>query len=81
MTSDSEKGNCIGYAARDPSGVLSHYEFNRRCVFEAFLLCKVAHKFINFDQGKITRPESLFLVASLVEFQVHFLIESNVIEL
>ncbi|KAL6177746.1 hypothetical protein ACLB2K_049269 [Fragaria x ananassa] len=26
----SEKGNCIGYAARDPSGVLSHYEFSRR---------------------------------------------------
>lgn len=39
------------------------------------------HKFINFDRGKITRPDSLFLVASLVEFQVHFLIESNVIEL
>lgn len=75
----SEKGNCIGYAARDPSGVLSHYEFSRRCVFDHSYSLKVMQFFINFHRGQIRR-ESLFLVALLVKSRDHFLIESNAVE-
>ncbi|MCD9646089.1 cinnamoyl-Coa reductase [Datura stramonium] len=32
MTSASANENCVGWAARDPSGVLSPYEFSRRAV-------------------------------------------------
>ncbi|GAB4826138.1 hypothetical protein Ancab_009008 [Ancistrocladus abbreviatus] len=30
MTSHSVEGNCLGWASRDPSGLLSPYKFNRR---------------------------------------------------
>ncbi|XP_022007777.1 uncharacterized protein LOC110907044 isoform X2 [Helianthus annuus] len=32
MTSDAGNENCLGWAARDPSGFLSPYKFNRRDV-------------------------------------------------
>ncbi|KVH98659.1 Alcohol dehydrogenase, C-terminal [Cynara cardunculus var. scolymus] len=32
MTSDADKENCLGWAARDPSGFLSPYKFSRRDV-------------------------------------------------
>ncbi|XP_059286582.1 probable cinnamyl alcohol dehydrogenase 1 isoform X1 [Lycium ferocissimum] len=42
MTSGSANENCLGWAARDPSGVLSPYEFNRRAVGSDDVLLDIA---------------------------------------
>ncbi|XP_022007782.1 uncharacterized protein LOC110907044 isoform X3 [Helianthus annuus] len=34
MTSDAGNENCLGWAARDPSGFLSPYKFNRRGIMQ-----------------------------------------------
>ncbi|KAK9145917.1 hypothetical protein Sjap_005820 [Stephania japonica] len=44
MTTESKNGNyCIGWAARDPSGVLSPYKFNRRVLGCDDVSLKITH--------------------------------------
>ncbi|GJN05439.1 hypothetical protein PR202_ga23064 [Eleusine coracana subsp. coracana] len=39
MACDSESGNCNAWAARDPSGLLSPYKFNRRSCYSVLIIC------------------------------------------
>ncbi|CAN6317740.1 unnamed protein product [Urochloa humidicola] len=43
MASESGDGNCDAWAARDPSGVLSPYKFNRRAVQSGDVSLKITH--------------------------------------
>ncbi|KAM1516022.1 hypothetical protein ACFXTH_015033 [Malus domestica] len=43
MSSDGANENCVGYAARDPSGVLSHYKFNRRALGADDVSIRITH--------------------------------------
>ncbi|KAK9122420.1 hypothetical protein Syun_020037 [Stephania yunnanensis] len=43
MATESENGNCLGWAARDPSGVLSPYKFNRRVLGCDDVSLKITH--------------------------------------
>ncbi|XP_068650193.1 probable cinnamyl alcohol dehydrogenase 1 [Aristolochia californica] len=43
MTDQNAKDNCLGWAARDPSGVLSPYSFNRRKVGSDDVSIKITH--------------------------------------
>ncbi|XP_074272553.1 putative cinnamyl alcohol dehydrogenase 1 [Silene latifolia] len=43
MSSETSPANCIGWAARDPSGVLSPIEFNRRIVANDDVSIKITH--------------------------------------
>ncbi|KAK3164224.1 hypothetical protein QOZ80_1AG0014360 [Eleusine coracana subsp. coracana] len=43
MACDSESGNCNAWAARDPSGLLSPYKFNRRSVQSGDVSLKITH--------------------------------------
>ncbi|CAL4941150.1 unnamed protein product [Urochloa decumbens] len=43
MASESGDGNCNAWAARDPSGVLSPYKFNRRLVQSGDVSLKITH--------------------------------------
>nr|XP_043635806.1 probable cinnamyl alcohol dehydrogenase 1 [Erigeron canadensis] len=43
MTSDTGNENCIGWAARDPSGCLSPYKFNRRDVLVDDVSLTITH--------------------------------------
>ncbi|KAK9757426.1 hypothetical protein RND81_01G162200 [Saponaria officinalis] len=43
MSSETASANCIGWAARDPSGVLSPFEFNRRAVGDDDIFIKITH--------------------------------------
>ncbi|KAL6280759.1 hypothetical protein ACE6H2_017640 [Prunus campanulata] len=43
MSSESANENCLGYAARDPSGVLSEYKFSRRCLGIDDISIKITH--------------------------------------
>jgi cinnamyl-alcohol dehydrogenase len=43
MESKMESGNCLGWAARDASGVLSPYKFNRREISTDDLSVKIMH--------------------------------------
>ncbi|KAI4370817.1 hypothetical protein MLD38_019124 [Melastoma candidum] len=43
MSSELGEGNCLAWAARDPSGVLSPYRFNRRKVGSKDVLIKITH--------------------------------------
>lgn len=40
---ETANANCLGWAARDPSGVLSPYEFNRRAVAADDVSIKITH--------------------------------------
>ncbi|KAI3934500.1 hypothetical protein MKW92_034874 [Papaver armeniacum] len=40
---NTEEGNCLGWAARDPTGVLSPYKFNRRVVGADDVSIKITH--------------------------------------
>ncbi|KAK8502417.1 hypothetical protein V6N13_130540 [Hibiscus sabdariffa] len=55
MDSQSNTENCLGWAATDPSGVLSPYKFSRRCV--RLLLSFTFQVTANFtEQNNIFRP-------------------------
>lgn len=41
--SDGSSGNCLGWAARDPSAVLSPYKFNRRDLGPKDVMIKITH--------------------------------------
>ncbi|CAB4280355.1 unnamed protein product [Prunus armeniaca] len=43
MSSESANENCLGYAARDPSGVLSEYKFSRRALGIDDISIKITH--------------------------------------
>uniref|UniRef100_A0A803NDN7 Enoyl reductase (ER) domain-containing protein n=1 Tax=Chenopodium quinoa TaxID=63459 RepID=A0A803NDN7_CHEQI len=43
MAPETTHANCLGWAARDPSGVLSPYEFNRRAVAADDVSIKITH--------------------------------------
>lgn len=43
MCSENESGNCLGWAARDPSGVMSPYRFDRRAVASDDVSIKITH--------------------------------------
>ncbi|WCJ26684.1 cinnamyl-alcohol dehydrogenase [Euphorbia peplus] len=43
MSSEGEEGNCLAWAARDPSGILSPYKFNRRSVGGDDVSLKITH--------------------------------------
>ncbi|CAN6318896.1 unnamed protein product [Urochloa humidicola] len=43
MASESGDGNCSAWAARDPSGLLSPYKFNRRSVQSGDVSLKITH--------------------------------------
>ncbi|XP_057532122.1 probable cinnamyl alcohol dehydrogenase 1 [Amaranthus tricolor] len=43
MASEAANLNCLGWAARDPSGVLSPYKFNRRAVGADDVSIKITH--------------------------------------
>ncbi|KAH0464793.1 hypothetical protein IEQ34_004896 [Dendrobium chrysotoxum] len=43
MAGEGEKGDCIGWAARDASGVLSPYKFNRRSLGNDDVFIKITH--------------------------------------
>ncbi|KAJ8560973.1 hypothetical protein K7X08_027163 [Anisodus acutangulus] len=55
MTSASANENCVGWAARDPSGVLSLYEFSRRAVGSDDVLLDIAFCGICFADVVWTR--------------------------
>ncbi|XP_057510509.1 probable cinnamyl alcohol dehydrogenase 1 [Actinidia eriantha] len=43
MSSDTAKEDCLGWAARDPSGVLSPYKFSRRVVGDDDISLSITH--------------------------------------
>ncbi|XP_020577852.1 probable cinnamyl alcohol dehydrogenase 1 isoform X3 [Phalaenopsis equestris] len=43
MSSESEKGDCFGWAARDTSGILSLYKFNRRALQDGDVSLRITH--------------------------------------
>lgn len=48
MTSETSTKDCLGWAARDPSGVLSPYSFGRRCLYWVFWLFLYHHSLFLF---------------------------------
>ncbi|XP_020247504.1 probable cinnamyl alcohol dehydrogenase 1 isoform X2 [Asparagus officinalis] len=54
-TMDGETGSCLGWAARDPSGVLSPHRFNRRVVGDDDVSLRITHCGVCFADYSWTR--------------------------
>ncbi|XP_048131645.1 probable cinnamyl alcohol dehydrogenase 1 [Rhodamnia argentea] len=57
MSSEGVKEDCLGWAARDPSGLLSHYKFSRRTVGSDDVSIRITHWGVCYADVAWTRNE------------------------